>query len=484
MRPVEIDENELRRLYLDEKKTIRVCSHILKVSESVIGRRLKKINIPIRPPIRNTIQDISDSQVSALYWEEKLSISETAKRLGRSDGFVKTRLKKSNAGTRTVREGARLWRGSDEITNDQLIYLHDVLEWSCRKISFHFNKSEEFVRQRFICIGKRRRKNVGKNNGSWKGGITDIRNAIRSCAASLQWRTDAFIRQQRKSEISGKKVRDLNCHHIYPFHIILQSSLTKHKPLSDEYRNLAIISDSRFYDDVNGLVISKEEHDKIESGRLYQAHPWWKIWQAYPHFAIHSINLTAEDFQLFNNKGQLQPIEYTLQTSTAKEIRQIMRYEHYLGTLPGSKLILVAKRGGIIIGIATFGTGTNKHITQDTWELTRLCIPFYVVKPFACEFLDKCRIYIKNHYTQIKKLIAFADSSVGHNGGVYRMAGWQKAGKTQPSYAYFDPTTFTLKHKATCRRIKGVDKTERELAQERGWIRIPLTHKYRYTLTI
>ncbi len=171
-------------------------------------------------------------------------------------------------------------------------------------------------------------------------------------------------------------------------------------------------------------------------------------------------------------------------TATAKEIRQTIRYEHYLGTIPGSKLILMAKKDNVIIGIATFGIGTNKYISKNTWELTRLCIPFYVVRPFACDFLDQCCQYIKNNCPQIKELISFADPSVGHNGGVYRMAGWQKAGKTQPSYAYFDPTTFQLKHKASCRRIKGVDKTERELAQERGWIRIPLSHKYRYTLTL
>jgi hypothetical protein len=64
------------------------------------------------------------------------------------------------------------------------------------------------------------------------------------------------------------------------------------------------------------------------------------------------------------------------------------------------------------------------------------------------------------------------------------MAKWTKAGRTQSSYAYFDPTTLQLRHKASCRRIKGVDKTERELSEERGLIRIPLSHKYRYTFTL
>lgn len=484
MKPVQIDETKLLFLYLDEERTIEECARILTTSQSVVYRRLKKLKVETRPRDGGLIRDITDDQVVDLYWGKELSISETARQLNRSEGFVRKRLHKSGKGMRTVTKGARLWRKSDEITNEQLIYLHDTLDWSCRKISSHFNKSEEFVRQRFMVIGKPRRKNTGCYNGSWKGGVTDIRNAIRSGTASSQWRNDAFARQRYRSEISGEQIRELNCHHIYPFHVILKSSITQHSPLPDEYRNLAIINDARFYDQSNGLVVSKEEHDKIEFGKLEYSNPWWKIWRPYPDFATEKSGLSDCDFELFDEEGQIGSSGYTIKVSEAKDVRQTIRYEHYLGTIPRSKLILTAKRGSITIGVATFGVGTNKHISPDTWELTRLCIPFYVIKPFACEFLNECCEFVKNHYPQIKRIIAFADSSVGHNGGIYRMAGWRKAGKTQSSYAYFDPTTFRLRHKAACRRIKGVDKTERELAQERGWIRVPLDHKYRYTLEL
>ncbi len=484
MRPAKIDEKRLIELYVDQELTAKACAKILGVSGASICRRLRKLDVKVRPPTRRLIQDIHDEQIVDLYWNKKLSIAQTSKALGKSDQLVKNRLKKSGMGTRSISNGARLRRGTNDISNDQLIYLYDVCGWSCEKISEHFNKSSQFSRHRFISIGKKRRKNTGKNNGSWKGGITDIRNAVRSCAASLQWRTDAFTRQQYRSEISGQQIRELNCHHIYPFHVILRSSITKHNPLPEEYRSLAIIADSRFYDANNSLVISKEEHDKIEEGKLEQAHPWWKIWKAYPDFAMDRSKFMQDDFTMFESDGQIRPDKYTLHVSTPKEIRTAIRYEHYLGTLPGSQIRLVAKMGNIIIGIATFGKGTNKYIPDDVWELTRLCIPFYVVRPFACDFLHQCCEYIKSNYPQITKLISFADSSVGHNGGVYRMAKWAKAGKTQLSYAYFNPYTLQLLHKASCRRIKGIDKTERELACERGWIRVPLSHKYKYTIDL
>lgn len=482
---INIDRNRLRDLYLIQEKTIQECSEYLNVDKSIIRRHLKEMKIKTRPGgYANLIKDINNEEIVDLYCNHGLSMSQIAEKIGRSRGLVKSRLTKIKADIRSRAEGTELWREKNGVSNEEIIYLHDKLKWSCAKISEHFKKSRSFVSKRFETLGKRARRAIGQYSGTWKGGITEVGDSVRRCDKYLKWRESCFQTTNCHSEISGKKTRDLNCHHIYPFHIILQSSLTQHKPLPKEYHDLAIVGDRRFYDSDNGLVVTKEEHGKIELGKLNQAHPWWKIWQAYPDFAINRSNLSYDDFQLCDAKGQLQPIEYTIQKSTAKEIRQIIRYEHYLGTIPRSQLILVAKRGNIIIGIATFGTGTNRFIKDGVWELTRLCIPFYVVRPFGCDFLAQCRTYIKDNCPQIKSLIAFADSSVGHNGGIYRMAGWQKAGRTQPSHAYFDPTTFKLKHKASCRRIKDVDKTERELAQERGWIRIPLSHKYRYTLAL
>ncbi len=481
-RAIKIDVKELKRMYCDQLITMSSCAKHFGVSSTVIKRHLKNLNIPIRPSTRNPL--IDDKQIIDLYWNKNLSISETAKTIGRSHNLVKKRLNESDFGIRSVQEGARLWRKSDDIPDDQLIYLYDVCGWSCEKISVHFGKSSQFVRHRFISMGKRRRRNTGKNNGSWKGGVTDIRNAVRGSTASLQWRKNAFSKQQYKSEISNQRIGELNCHHIYPFSVILQSSITKHTPLPDEYKNLAIIGDPRFYDKDNSLVVSEEEHHVIESGGVNKAYPWWKIWRAYPSFVANRSDLSDVDFNLFGSDGMIHSINYTIDVATTKTIKHIIRYEHYLGTIPSSKLILVARRKSVIVGIATFGKGANKSIQSDTWELTRLCVPFYVIRPFACDFLNQCCNYIRANHSQIKNLVSFADSSVGHNGGVYRMAKWTKNGRTDPSYAYFDPISLKLMHKSACRRIKGIDKTERQLADERGWIRIPLGHKYKYSFAL
>lgn len=198
MRPVDIDETKIIDLYVNQELTAKVCSLELEVSQSALVRRLRKLGITIRPPIRRLITNISDAQVVDLYWDKGLSVSQTAKALGRSCKLVKDRLKASGRGLRSWSEGSRLWRGSDKISDDQLIYLYDICGWSCEKISAHFNKSSQFTRQRFMAIGKKRRKNIGRYNGSWKGGITDIRNAVRSCALII---LTCFIRDGHPSTI-------------------------------------------------------------------------------------------------------------------------------------------------------------------------------------------------------------------------------------------------------------------------------------------
>lgn len=98
----------------------------------------------------------SDNQVVELYCEQGLSIAKTAEALKMSTGFVRKALKRSGKNTRSISEGARKWRGTDKITDEEIIGLHNR-GWSCEKISKHFNKSEDFARQRLIALDIERR---------------------------------------------------------------------------------------------------------------------------------------------------------------------------------------------------------------------------------------------------------------------------------------------------------------------------------------
>jgi len=324
---------------------------------------------------------------------------------------------------------------------------------------------------------------IGKNNKAWKGGITPLHNLIRNCILNKEWKINCFIKTNRISEITGQN-KNLQCHHIYGFQNILKSSLMKHKFLDNEIFRLALVNDNRFYDINNGLVITEEEHIKIEK-LPKDSHLYWKIWKLFPEFALKKFDFIENQYLFFNENGQLNAQDTKIyESGITNEIKRIIRYEHYLGTIPPHTIILTAQINGIIAGIAIFGRGANKNMPKDYWELTRLCVPYYVVRPFTIKFLNMCVDYIKENCKNIKQLISYADPNVGHDGAVYRMSGWKKEGKTKSSYAYFDPNTNQLRHKSYCRRIKGIDKTEIELAKERGLIKIDLLPKKKYSLSL
>lgn len=173
MKLIEIDEKLLLKLYNEDLLSIVKCAEVLKVSESCIRRRLRKLKIIIRSPgEQNTHQDITKEQVVDLYLNQGLSVAQCAEKLNKSETFVKNRLKTSGIKTRSVIEGLRKFHKTDNITDEEIIDLYENKKMSTYEISKYFNKSPYFARQRLWAIDYTLRENAGEFNGSWKGGIS------------------------------------------------------------------------------------------------------------------------------------------------------------------------------------------------------------------------------------------------------------------------------------------------------------------------
>lgn len=261
---MEIDEKCLIELYVDQELTAKACANILGVGDGSVRRRLRKLGIKIRPSTRGLITDIGDERVVDLYWNQKLSIAQTAKVLNRSERLVKDRLKKSGRGFRSISDGSKIRKGTSDITDEQLIYLHDVRDWTCAKISRHFAKSEDFVRQRFIVIGKIRRQNIGKYNGAYIDGRTPLRTRIRDCAKSLEWKQVCMARDNYTCQDTGQHGGKLEVHHIKPFSKIFEEFLYLNSDLDPEDDCDQLFDLSQHYDpfwDINnGKTLSEESH--------------------------------------------------------------------------------------------------------------------------------------------------------------------------------------------------------------------------------
>ena len=264
MRPSEIDDERLIDLYVDQELTARACAKILGVGDGSICRRLRKLGIDIRPSTRGLISGISDERVVDLYWNQKLSIAQTAKVLGRSERLVKDRLKKSGRGLRSISDGSKIRKGTSYIKDEQLIYLHDIRGWSCSKISEHFGKSPDFTRQRFMLIGKDRRDKIGKNNPAYIDGRTPLRTRIRDCAKSLAWKQTCMARDNYTCQETGQHGGKLEVHHIKSFAKIFEEFVYLNSDLDPEEDCDQLFDLSQhydpFWDTSNGKTLSEESH--------------------------------------------------------------------------------------------------------------------------------------------------------------------------------------------------------------------------------
>lgn len=269
MKSVDIDEAKMIDLYINQRLTAKACALELDVNQSALVRRLKKLGVVIRPPTRRLIIDITDEQVVELYWNQGLSIAETASILGRSGGLVRKRLARSGKGLRSWSNSARQRRGTADITDEQLIYLHDVRGWPCSKISEHFYKSDDFVRQRFIVMGKARRDKIGKNNPAYKDGRTPLRTRIRDCAKSLAWKQTCMERDNYTCQSTNKHGGKLEVHHFKSFSQIFEEFLSLNSDLDPEKDCDQLFELSQYYDpfwDINnGITLSEEAHHIIHT---------------------------------------------------------------------------------------------------------------------------------------------------------------------------------------------------------------------------
>ena len=107
----------------------------------------------------------------------------------------------------------------------------------------------------------------GKNNPSWKGGITPLHLLIRTSNKYLEWRDKVFKRDYYTCQRCAKTDCFVEAHHIKEFSTILRDFL-KSFPNEDTiiYLQLAI-NYAPFWNIDNGQTLCRECHNKTKLGR-------------------------------------------------------------------------------------------------------------------------------------------------------------------------------------------------------------------------
>ena len=95
----------------------------------------------------------------------------------------------------------------------------------------------------------------GEDNPSWNGGVTPLRQSIRTCSKSTEWRMNVFQRDLYTCQHCGKSGCYIEAHHKESFSDIIENNNITTLEASFECNGL--------WDTNNGITLCKECHDKI-----------------------------------------------------------------------------------------------------------------------------------------------------------------------------------------------------------------------------
>lgn len=163
---------------------------------------------------------------------------------------------------------------------------------------------------------------------------------------------------------------------------------------------------------------------------------------------------------------------------------------HYL-TSPRFGLHYGLFSNDILVGSATISGITRlesakrfnlKH-TQ-IMELSRLCLnPFYNKKNLASYFIGMTFKSLKQERPNLKKVITFADKTVGHTGNVYLASGFKRDGETAPSF-YYEIGGYYWHKRSMWTTAKNLGLTESELVMIMGLNKVDTLPKIRFVRDI
>ena len=116
---------------------------------------------------------------------------------------------------------------------------------------------------------------------------------------------------------------------------------------------------------------------------------------------------------------------------------------HYSGCLPVGKLVKVgAWENGKFIGVVLFGRGANKSLGEpygcdqtESCELVRIALTSHITP--VSKIMSLALKWLKKTNEKIKLVVSFADTEVGHHGGIYQATNWIYDGLTNAADEYF-----------------------------------------------
>lgn len=182
--------------------------------------------------------------------------------------------------------------------------------------------------------------------------------------------------------------------------------------------------------------------------------------------------------------GESLKDNWSVEQITAKQAKAFIHEHHYsrgshngpspcFGLFEGEALIgclMIATPCSENVRASVFGVELKQHVR----ELHRLAIIDDTPKNAESWFISRCLKLMRSVRPDIWALLSFADTTVGHTGGIYRATNAMYCGMSSPA-RFFEDSEGRLRHP----RQNGVNISVAE-ATSRGWTAVRRRAKHRY----
>ncbi len=169
-----------------------------------------------------------------------------------------------------------------------------------------------------------------------------------------------------------------------------------------------------------------------------------------------------------------EPIDY----------RVLLQKYHYLANAGRGGTAYGAYVGGVLAGVCVFSPLPRQNISvcgytaEQVRDLSRFCIhPNYRITNFGSWFISRCLKLLPPKY---KVVVAYADTTFNHNGGLYLASNFVHDLTTPPDYWYRSDDGWVMHKKTLYNKARNLGMTESEYATKFGYTKTMSGSKLRF----
>ena len=117
-----------------------------------------------------------------------------------------------------------------------------------------------------------------------------------------------------------------------------------------------------------------------------------------------------------------------------REVARVVARHHYSGTACTSSAVSLAVTWrGQFSGALQLGYGVRPDKNArggETWEFDRMWLANAMPKYSETIVLSLLHLYLRRAHPNVRRIVTYADASVGHTGTIYRAANYRRVGAT------------------------------------------------------